>query len=34
MNYNDIQDEIRQSSRYYDIDRRKETFNIIQRTDT
>ena len=34
MNYKDIQDEIRQSSRYYDIDRRKETFNIIQRTDT
>ena len=32
--YKDIQDEIRQSSRHYDIDRRKETLNIIQKTDT
>ena len=34
MEYKDIQDKIRQSSRHYDIDRRKETFNIIRITDT
>ena len=34
MEYKDIQDKIRQSSRHSDIDRRKETFNIIRITDT
>ena len=32
--HKDIQNEIRQSSRYFDIDRRKETPNIVRITET
>ena len=34
MQYKDIQDEIRPASRYFDIDRRKDTHNMDRRKGT
>ena len=34
MQYKDIQDEIRPASRYFDIDRRKDSYNMERRKET